>query len=152
MRFIQVLVSFSISGWWILNSSSIFRCISINATFLWKRQSRRILVFFSAKMASLLSWGCWYRTSCVCYGMAKLLVPQVLSPLSTIKNWKFSRLSGDASKQNGYGLRRAVPPKKHFFVGLWPFIVIASPIGRIIAPKTPMYKSIYRDSDIPPHL
>ena len=118
----------------------------------------------SAKAAAILAfflaprWPLFYHGGvdiglcvCLCYGMAKLLVPQVLSPAflqSKIESFHGSH--GDASKQNGYGLGKAFPPKKHSLVGLWPFIVIASPISRIITPKTPMYKSIYKD--IPPHL
>lgn len=47
----------------------------------------------------------------------------------------FHSSPGDASKQNGYGVCKAVPPKKHPRVGLWPFTLIASTISMIINPK-----------------
>ena len=86
----------------------------------------------SAKAAAILAfflaprWPLFYHGGvdiglcvCLCYGMAKLLVPQVLSPAflqSKIESFHGSH--GDASKQNGYGLGKAFPPKKHSLVGL----------------------------------
>ena len=93
-RFIQVLVSFSISGWWILNSSSIFRCISNKCNLFVKAPKPPQFSFFLAPRWPLFYHGGVDIGLRVCV-MAWLnyLFHKFCHLFSTIKNWKFSRLS-----------------------------------------------------------